>query len=224
MDSMIRDRRPGPFAARILSRRWLSPTTFELSLERPAGFDFQPGQRVRLESGPNFREYSIAAAPGDADVTLCIRRVAGGAVSAWLSTAGIGTTLHGSGPHGYFTFQPSPRPAIFVATGTGVAPFVSMTKAGTKGFTLLHGVRRAEDLFYRELLAASAHRYLACLSEGAPADPDVLAGRVTRHLERQVPPGTYDFYLCGRRDMIRDATWLIDDRFCGSRVYSEIFY
>ena len=221
---MSRDLRPSPFAARILSRRWLSPTAFELTLERPAGFRFRPGQRVRLHSGPNERDYSIAAAPCDPDVVLCIRRVAGGNLSAWLSTAGIGTELRGSGPHGYFTFTPSPRPAIFVATGTGVAPFVSMARAGTKGFTLLHGVKRAEDLFYRDLLAAAAQRYIACLSEGALAGPDVFAGRVTRNLERQVPPGAYDFYLCGRREMIRDVTWLIDDRFCGSRVYSEIFY
>jgi ferredoxin-NADP reductase len=224
MESVSRDPRPGPFAARILSRRWLSPTAFELSLERPAGFDFHPGQRVRLGSGPNEREYSIAAAPGDPEIVLCIRRVGSGGVSAWLSTAGIGTELRGSGPHGYFTFKPSPRPAVFVATGTGVAPFVSMARAGTKGFTLLHGVKRAEDLFYRDLLAASARRYIACLSEKAPAGPDVFTGRVTRHLERQVPPGACDFYLCGRSEMIRDVTWLIDDRFPGSRVYSEIFY
>jgi ferredoxin-NADP reductase len=224
MESVSRDLRPGPFAARIQSRRWLSPTTFELTLERPAGFDFQPGQRVRLGSGPNEREYSIAAAPGDPDVVLCIRRVAGGEVSTWLSTAGIGTELRCSGPHGYFTFKPSPRRAIFVATGTGVAPFVSMARAGAKGFTLLHGVKRAEDLFYRSLLSASAQRYIACLSEDAPADPDGFAGRVTQHLERQVPPEACDFYLCGRREMIRDVTWLIDDRFPGSRVYSEIFY
>jgi ferredoxin-NADP reductase len=132
--------------------------------------------------------------------------------------------LRGSGPHGYFTFKPSPRPAIFVATGTGVAPFVSMARAGTKGFTLLHGVKRAEDLFYRDLLSASAQRYMACLSEDASADPTVFAGRVTRHLERQVPPGACDFYLCGRSEMIRDVTWLVDDRFPGSRVYSEIFF
>ena len=224
MESVSRNLRPGPFTARILGRRWLSPTAFELRLERPAGFDFQPGQRVRLGKGPNEREYSIAAAPGDPEIVLCIRRVTGGGVSGWLSTAGIGTELCGSGPHGYFTFKPSPRPAIFVATGTGVAPFVSMARAGTKGFTLFHGVKRAEDLFYRNLLSASAQRYIACLSEDAPADPDVLAGRVTRHIERQVPPGACDFYLCGRGDMIRDVTWLIDDRFAGSRVFSEIFF
>lgn len=168
---------PGPFAARILSRRWLSPTAFELTLERPHGFDFQPGQRVRLGSGPNERDYSIAAAPGDPHIVLCIRRVAGGEVSTRLSAAGIGNALCGSGPHGYFTFTPSPRPAIFVATGTGVAPFVSMARAGTKGFTLLHGVKRAGDLFYRDLLAAAARRYIACLSEDAPAGRDVFAGR-----------------------------------------------
>jgi benzoate/toluate 1,2-dioxygenase reductase component len=224
MERVSRGLRPGPFAARILNRRWLSSTTFELTLERPAGFDFQPGQRVRLRSGSNEREYSIAAAPGDPHLVLCIRRVAGGEVSAWLSMADTGTELRGSGPHGYFTFTPSPRPAIFAATGTGVAPFVSMVRAGTKGFTLLHGVKRAEDLFYRELLTASARRYMACLSQETPADPDVFAGRLTRHLERQVPPGACDFYLCGRGEMIRDVTWLVDERFPGSRVYSEIFY
>jgi len=224
MESVSRNLRPGPFTARILGRRWLSPTAFELRLERPAGFDFQPGQRVRLASGPNERDYSIAAAPADPEVVLCIRRVTGGGVSAWLATAGIGTELFGSGPHGYFTFKPSPRPAIFVATGTGVAPFVSMAKAGAEGFMLLHGVRRAEDLFYRDLLSAAARCYMACLSQDAPDAPEVLTGRVTRHLERLVPPGACDFYLCGRSEMIRDVTWLVDDRFPGSRVYSEIFY
>ncbi len=224
MDGVSRDQRPVPFAARILSRRWLSPTTFELTLERPAGFIFQPGQRVRLASGPSEREYSIAAAPSDPEIVLCIRRVIGGGVSAWLSTAGIGTELCGSGPHGYFTFTPSPRPAVFVATGTGVAPFVSMAKAGTRGFTLFHGVKRAEDLYYRGLLSAAARCYMACLSQDASADPTVFSGRVTRHLERQVPPEACDFYLCGRSEMIRDVTWIVDDRFPGSRVYSEIFF
>jgi len=224
MESVSRNLRPGPFTSRILGRRWLSPTAFELRLDRPSGFDFQPGQRVRLASGPDERDYSIAAAPADPEVVLCIRRVAGGALSEWLATAGIGTAISCSGPHGYFTFKPSPRPAIFVATGTGVAPFVSMAKAGAEGFMLLHGVRRAEDLFYRDLLSAAARRYMACLSQGAPDAPEVLTGRVTRHLERLVPPGACDFYLCGRGEMIRDVTWRIDERFSGSRVYSEIFY
>jgi ferredoxin-NADP reductase len=224
MEGVSRARRPGPFAARILSRRWLAPAAFELRLERPAGFDFQPGQRVRLGSGPNERDYSIASAPGEPDIALCIRRVAGGGLSAWLATAAIGAELPGSGPHGHFTFKPSPQPAVFVATGTGVAPFVSMARAGIKGFTLLHGVRRAEDLFYRDLLTAAARRYVACLSEETPAGPDGVAGRVDRHIEGQVPPGACDFYLCGRSEMIRDVTWRVDERFPGSRVYAEIFY
>jgi len=33
-----------------------------------------------------------------------------------------------------------------------------------------------------------------------------------------------DFYLCGRQDMIRDVTLLIDEEFQGSLVYSEVFY
>jgi hypothetical protein len=114
MESVSRDRGQS-FAARILSRRWLSPTAFELTLERPPGFNFHPGQRVRLGSGPNEREYSIAAAPGDPDVALCIRRVIGGEVSTWLSTAGIGTELRGSGRRFYRNRR---RGRVFVATGT----------------------------------------------------------------------------------------------------------
>jgi hypothetical protein len=47
---------------------------------------------------------------------------------------------------------------------------------------------------------------------------------VTDYIRNRLPPRTYDFYLCGRQDMIRDVTLLVDERFDGSLVYSEIFY
>lgn len=34
----------------------------------------------------------------------------------------------------------------------------------------------------------------------------------------------YDFYLCGCREMIRDVTLLVDERFPGSYIYTELFY
>ena len=45
-----------------------------------------------------------------------------------------------TGPHGYFTFRDFRLKPVFVATGTGIAPFVSMVRAGAKGFIVLHGV------------------------------------------------------------------------------------
>jgi ferredoxin-NADP reductase len=48
--------------------------------------------------------------------------------------------------------------------------------------------------------------------------------RVTDFLEQKLSPGSYDFYLCGRGEMVRDATHIIDRRFPGARVFSELFF
>jgi ferredoxin-NADP reductase len=47
---------------------------------------------------------------------------------------------------------------------------------------------------------------------------------VTEYLQQHLPPAPYDFYLCGRREMIRDVTWLADEQYPDSRIYSETFY
>jgi NAD(P)H-flavin reductase len=115
---------------------------------------------------------------------------------------------------------------VFVATGTGVAPFASMARAGVKDFILLHGVRRFLDLYCESLFRKTARRYVPCVSnlkdpgEGASG---VFAGRVTGFLEEHMPFGAYDFYLCGRGEMIRDAIHLVDQKFSDSLVYTEPF-
>ena len=75
--------------------------------------------------------------------------------------------------------------------------------------------------------------FAACRAGMCPACPargrhlpvrDAFQGRVTEYLASLLAPGQYDFYLCGRREMIREATLLIDERFPGGRIYSEPFY
>jgi benzoate/toluate 1,2-dioxygenase reductase subunit len=206
-----------------LSRRtWLSKRTFELELDRPEGFDFIPGQGVCLGEGSGQREYSLACGRAEPRLTLCIRRVGNGPLTSWLATVPLGQQLSLTGPHGFFAWQESPRQAVFVATGTGVAPFLSMARSGCKGFTILHGVPTPEELYYRDTLQAAALRYVPCLS-GATA-PGAFHGRVTEWVRAHLAPGSYDFYLCGRREMVRDVTSLVDDGYPGSRVYAEIFH
>lgn len=206
----------------LSGRTWLSARTFELGLDRPEGFDFLPGQGICLGEGPGEREYSLACGREEPRLVLCIRRVENGPLSSWLATAPLGHRLSFSGPHGFFTWQDSPRHAVFVATGTGVAPFLSMARSGCHGFTIVHGAHAAEDLYYGETLRDAALRYVPCLADGNA--PGAFPGRVTDWVRTRLEPGSYDFYLCGRREMIRDVTWLIDEKFPGSRVYSEVFY
>ncbi|MGB7921448.1 MAG: FAD-dependent oxidoreductase [Desulfobacterales bacterium] len=214
----------GTYDTALMERRQLSDNTFEAVFSRPFGFEFTAGQRIRLIHGGLERDYSLASAPDDAALVLCIRQVAAGRFSPLLSSTPIGTAFTFSGPHGYFVFQASARPPVFVATGTGVAPFAAMARAGVSGFTLLHGVRQAGERYYASLFRSKARRYVACLSEEDPSEGGTFHGRVTDYLASHLEPDRYEFYLCGRAEMVRDVIWLVDDRFPGSMVYTEIFY
>jgi ferredoxin-NADP reductase len=211
----------------ILARRWLCDIAFELTLKRPKSFECIPGQRIRFLYEGLERDYSLISTMKDPHLGLCVRLVKGGQFSPRLASSPIGAPFTFSGPHGYFTLRASPRRTVLIATGTGIAPFVSMVRAGLTDFILLHGVKTTEELFYESLLREAAHLYIPCLSWVRDASSQAsggFSGRVTAYLEQTLPSGVYDFYLCGRRDMIHDVTLLVDEHFPGSLVYTEIYY
>jgi benzoate/toluate 1,2-dioxygenase reductase subunit len=215
------------YRSRILRRRWLCAGTLEIELDRPSGFTFVPGQRIRLFRDHEAREYSLASAPGDPFLLLCVRVVQGGRFTPWLASCPEGSEIAFSGPCGYFVYRRSSWPACFVATGTGIAPFVSMARSGLSGFTLLHGVRFAEEVYYREVFESRSALYVPCLSSAAAAPGlprGAFPGRVTEYAEKVLSGGPFDFYLCGNRDMVRDMTRIVDERFEGSRVFVEVFF
>ena len=111
-----------------------------------------------------------------------------------------------------------------IYTGTGLAPFVSMARSGVNGFILLHGVNSAENLYYASVFKSAAKQYVPCISETDRSSGEYFRGRVIDYLQKKLVPGRYDFYLCGRREMIRDVTFLVDEKFPGSLIFMEIFY
>jgi benzoate/toluate 1,2-dioxygenase reductase subunit len=234
------------YATTIVGLRSLSEATFELSLRRPPSFEFTPGQYVSLTLDGERREYTVISAPSARTLDFCIRATGGGFTSR-LAGVRRGAPIGLSGPKGYFTYRHSRRRAVFAATGTGIAPFVSYARAGVTGYVLLHGVRNRRELYYRDLLSSRALAYVPCLS-GTPDDalgpgarglsrgasvegraaPGASTrecrGRLTAYMVRRLDRGVYDFYLCGRSDMIVDAVKIIDERFPGSFVYTEPFF
>jgi len=221
---MVSNKSLPQFSAVLQRRQKLTGHTFEIYLSRPRGFGFTPGQRIRLKYAHMERDYSLINTPDSDQLGICVRHVAGGLLSPILAKMTAGTQLQAVGPLGYFTFKPSSRKPVFAATGTGIAPFTAMTRSGVTDFILLHGVRNPEDLYYKELFLKSARQYIPCISGAGKATENHFKGRLTAYLRRHLDPGAYDFYLCGRNDMIRDVLWLIDDRFPESLVYTEIFY
>ena len=210
------------FSVHLVTRTWLSTTVFEVELERPPVFSFRAGQSVRVYMNGEGRDYSLASGPAERSLRLCVRLVEGGVVSPFLATAPAGASLELSGPRGLFSFAPSPRPVVWAATGVGIAPFLSMARDGAAGFTLLHGVREAVELFCRDELGASASRLVPCVSRETA--PGCFHGRVTDWAAANLGPGAYDFSLCGNRRMVGDFTVLVDERFPGfPRVHRDLF-
>ncbi|MGD8950514.1 MAG: FAD-binding oxidoreductase [Desulfobacterales bacterium] len=205
----------------------MSEGAFEIELSRPRHFHFKAGHTIQLIYQDQKRYYSVASAPGDPTLSLCVNFIEKGYLSPLLASAEIGFKLEFTGPHGYFTFSPSPRPPVFIATDTGIAPFVSMARSGMRGFTLLHGARHAGELYYQDLLQQAAHHYLPIVWEIPGKDnmsSGLFHGKMVNLLEQHLKPGRYDFYLCGWQKMIKDVTHLVDERFPGSHVYTEMFY
>ena len=212
------------FSLTLIDRRWLTKRAFEIKFSRPSNLLFKPGQRIRIHHPSAERDYTPVSAPQDPEITLCIRKVDTGRFTPVLSTDEIGTRFEVSGPDGYFTFKPSARRPVFVATGAGIAPFCSMVRSGVTGFTLLHGVDNPDDLYYAAEFKTAADLYVPCISKGYQSSSEYFRGRVTDYLQRHLSPAGYDFYLCGRREMIRDVTWLVDEKFETSNIYTETFY
>lgn len=211
----------------LLQRRKLTENAYEIELTRPPAFEFKAGQTIRFIHGSIERYYSLVSTPDDPTLTLCVYSVSRGRFSPLLVTAEIGADFRITGPHGYFTFNPSERSPVFVATGTGIAPFVSMGRSGVADFMILHEVKSARDLYYQDLFRKIAANYVPCLlasSATDPKSPKPYHGKAAGFLKENLPPASYDFYLCGERDMTNAVTLLADENFPGSYVFKEVFF
>jgi len=200
----------------LLQRRWLTKNAFEIELTRPPSLEFKAGQTIRFIDESMERYYSLLSSPDDPTLAVCVYYVPGGSFSPVLADAEIGARFSVTGPHGYFTFNPSERAPVFVATGTGIAPFVSMGRSGVTDFILLHEVELAEDLYYQDIFRKIASNYVPC--------PGSFHGNAAGFIKKNLPPASYDFYLCGEREMTREVTLLVDEHFRGSYIFKEVFF
>lgn len=145
---------PDPILATVTAVEQVASETVRLEIQVPEALSFEPGQYVRLQPpGADFhRSYSMANVPGSDRLQFFIRLVPDGAFSQWLATAKAGDPLELSTPHGTFFLRDEERPRLFVAGGTGVAPFLSMlrsmaAKPSAQPTTVLIGARTAGHLF-----------------------------------------------------------------------------
>ena len=194
---------------------------FDLAFEPGAAMEFIPGQFVAVlcphEGKIIRRAYSIASSADEKHhLELIIKRVEGGIVTRWFWELKTGDRFRVHGPFGKFILpEPVDFDPVFVATGTGIAPFRSMIR-----YLLAHGFKRNIHLifgaryetmipYHDEWLDLAARypqfTYLPTLSRPTPAWKGET-GYVQTKIDRisQDPAGKR-IYICGLNEMIQAA-------------------
>lgn len=193
----------------------------ELDVEMPAPA-FLPGQYVNIgvPGSGQHRSYSFSTPPGEQRIGFLIKKIPGGVMSSWLERAEIGTRLELTGPLGSFYLRDVQRPLLFLAGGTGLAPFLSMLDVLARAHSqqpvhLIYGVTRDMDLVLVEEISAYAKRlanftYSTVVADKASCHP--RKGWVTQHMPADVlHGGDVDVYLCGPPPMVDAVRAYFDD-------------
>ncbi len=193
---------------------------------------FEPGQYMTIgvfvDGKIVQRPYSVASAPGSAGDTgyeFYLRLVKGGTFTTMLWGLLTGHRMRMIGPKGKFLLEPDDdRVHMFISSGTGNAPFVSMMRdtlatGQVRRAVFLNGVSHVRDLGYRELVegwqASGEYPVTFVPTISRPGDPTNAGwtGRTGR-VESIVAPVFEDLglspdstvaYLCGNPDMILSA-------------------
>jgi ferredoxin-NADP reductase len=169
--------------ARLIARTPVAEGTMAFHFERPAGFDYQAGQNVLMtlidpaeddEQGPS-RAFTLASAPHERELVVATR-MRPTAFKRVLKSMPIGTPVEIDGPNGVMVLhEEAARPAVFLAGGIGITPFLSMVRHAAHErlphrIALFYGNRRPEDAAYlEELLGLEKknpnYRLVAAMSE-----------------------------------------------------------
>jgi len=175
------------------------------------------------------RSYSILSSPNQkGSIDFYVALVDQGQLTPRLRSLQKGDHIY-IGPKitGRFTLDkiPGKKHLLLIATGTGLAPFMSMVhthyqKDSNRQWVLTHGVRYPQDLSFDEELSAlnqEGHfHYLPVISR--PQDyPDwtgrtghvtklVSEGVVEQETGLSLDPKNFDVLLCGNPAMIKDIT------------------
>ncbi len=246
-----------PYNATVIGREEINPQLLVLRVQADAAlFDFKPGQFAILgllgseprvpEAAPEEtvpeadkiirRAYSISSSSVERRyLEFYLTLVTSGQLTPRLFALRPGSRLFlGPKASGVFTLDriPPGKAVVFIATGTGLAPYISMLRTilvneTQRRFVVLHGARYGWDLGYRgelESLARLRSNFIYIPSITRPdQDPSFHGhiGRVQALLEQRVveqesgvafEPAQTDVFLCGNPDMIKTVKALLEGK------------
>ncbi len=198
---------------------------------------FEAGQfiKVGLKIGDEIiaRPYSLVNAPHERPLEICFSIVPGGPLSRNLAALDTGNNiLVAPRAHGFLTMKEIAKGSDLwlIATGTGIGPFLSILKTGTPWqrfhrIVLVHAVRLAKELMYRELIdeltSAYADKFVYVPFVSGENAEFALPGRITHaitsgqlesHAGVEFRIAESSVALCGNPQMVKEVQQLLIDR------------
>ena len=226
---------------KILSvQRW-TPTLFSFTMTRPAHFKFTAGQFARIglmvQNELVARAYSVVSSPFDETLEFFSIVVPDGAFTSNLQHLKIDDELYLEKiPYGYLTLAryqlPAPQDLWLLATGTGLAPFLSMlqdfeTWNKYKQINLVYSVRTVEELAYVDRIQEIANvfgeghdgfKFVPIITRDPNATlhdrlPTLIAnGELEKVVGMSLNPATSHVMLCGNPQMVDDTKEALKQR------------
>ncbi len=198
-----------------------------------ADFSFRAGMYVQVETPiydglaePVYRAYSIASPPSEQRfLDLIIRKVPRGICTTYVHELLLpGDRLKINGPYGDFYLRDTSAEAVFIAGGSGLAPFEAILadmaeRKIEKRVTLFFGAVSRRDLYDQELMAdfeekVPGFRAVPALSRPAPEDSwEGETGLITEVVARSYESMEgMEGYLCGSPGMIDACIKVLTDK------------
>ena len=208
---------------RVVENRHWTESVFSLRVGG-AQLRFQAGQfvRIALDVGGKrvARAFSFVNPPDDPMLEFYGVIVPEGLLSPPLARLKAGDELYvAPNPAGFLILAevPDVETLWLISTGTGLAPFLSILRTPTpwqrfRNVVVVHAVRHARELVYRDVISATPAKYVSFVSREAA--PGSLAGRVPAaiadgRLEAAagvaLTAANSHVMLCGNPQMLKDV-------------------
>ena len=222
-------------AGRVIENRPWTETLFSLRVEAPP-LRFEAGQFVRialdLGGGRIARPFSFVNAPDDPVLEFYGVIVPEGPLSPQLARLKAGDPLHvADNPSGFLVLSevPPAEDLWLVATGTGIAPFLSILRTETpwqryRRVILVHAARYAKELVYgdliQEIFRGHPDQFVSIKFTSREKTPNALEGRIPAALRdgrleaaaQPIAPERSQFMLCGNPQMLKDVAAVLGER------------
>lgn len=229
----------GNFTLKVVAKKEIAPNILLVTTNADGAENFLAGQYFSFKIADKInRSYSIASAPHSRDIEFLVDITPGGPGSKFVDWLREHDTFSTLGPFGFFTLEKTlkdtGKPLIFIATGSGIAPFRSMVfdllknKKHTGPISLYFGLRHDTQAYFfddfRNLEQEYSNFSFVPVISRPSAEWKGDVGYCQEVLRKYHVFDDAQLYICGRNENVASITnALIEHGYAREHIFFEKF-